>query len=333
VVDASHLPADDAPWATTSPVAPAGKRLRPRLLVGAHDVLASGRQDPEPHTVVTAVGEAVELLHTAFLAHDDVIDDDELRRGRPNVAGRSAAHARAHGLPDDAAHGYGAAAGLLAGDLALAGAVRAVALSGARPAVVPRLLDLVDEAIRLSVDGELRDLWFSHRPPALDDVVVTARLKTSAYSFELPLRLAGALAGRDELDDDLGRLGRDLGIAYQLRDDVLGTFGDPASTGKPSGSDLREGRGTALVAFARTTADWPQVAAALGRRDATDDELAQVRTLLERCGARAATEDLADRYELMAGEQARRLGLDDLVSDLLALAVPPRGRGVGAWAA
>jgi geranylgeranyl diphosphate synthase type II len=333
VVDASHVPADDAPWTAASPAVPAGKRLRPRLLVGTYDVLAPTGSDPEPRDVAVAVGEAVELLHTAFLAHDDVIDDDQVRRGRPNVAGRYAAHAGAHGLPGSAARGYGAAAGLLAGDLALVEAVRTVAVSGARPAVVGRLLDLLDEAVRLSADGELRDLWFSHLPPTVDDVVVTARHKTAAYSFELPLRLAGRLAGRDDLDGALTRLGRDLGVAYQLRDDVLGTFGDPVRTGKPAGSDLREGRGTALVAFARTTVDWPRISPWLGRRDATEDDLAPVRALLERCGARAATEDLAARHEQMAAEQAQRLGLDDLVDDLLALAVLPAARTEGTWAA
>ncbi|WP_402462855.1 polyprenyl synthetase family protein [Isoptericola aurantiacus] len=296
-----------------------GKRVRPRLLLATYDALA-GPGSPEPREVAAVLADAVEMLHTAFLAHDDVIDDDQTRRGRPNVAGVYAASARESGAPATAAHGYGAAAGLLAGDLALASAFRDVALCGATTATTARLLDLFDDSLLVTAEGELRDVWHSiHRSAELDDVLVTAELKTAAYSFGLPLRVAALLAGRDDLDEPLSRLGRSLGVAFQLRDDVLGTFGDPAVTGKPVTSDLRAGRCTALVAFARTTSAWTRIAPLLGRPDVDEDDLERVRELLEACGARQETEDLAARFELEAVELAEQVGLAELVEHVLAL--------------
>src|SRR5699024_1219415 len=130
-----------------------------------------------------------ELLHTAFVIHDDVIDGDDVRRGRPNVSGTFQARARNTGVSPARARLYGEAAGILAGDLALAGAVREVALCGARPQVVVRLLDLLEEVLHRSAVGELADVRVSLTPDAsMTEVLDVAECKTAAYSFELPLR-------------------------------------------------------------------------------------------------------------------------------------------------
>nr|WP_281360134.1 polyprenyl synthetase family protein [Isoptericola halotolerans] len=290
-----------------------GRRVRPRILLQAYDALA-GPDAPADARAARHVAAAVELLHTAFLAHDDVIDGDLVRRGRPNVAGRHATEARSAGATDAAARGYGTAAGILAGDLALAGAFRTVATSGAGAAQTARLLELFDEILHVTADGELADVWSSVATCAtLEDVLTTAERKTAVYTYGLPLRAAAVLAGRTDLDEPLTRLGRELGLAFQLQDDLDGTFGDPAVTGKSAASDLREGKATALVVLARGTGAWDEIAPVLGDPDATDQDHDRVRDALERCGARAAVERLVVRHRSAAESLADELGLAEAV--------------------
>ncbi|MFF2453441.1 polyprenyl synthetase family protein [Isoptericola sp. NPDC058082] len=310
-------PEDARLWESVRGTSRGGKRLRPRLLLAAYDALAPAAP-PEPREVALAVAAALELLHHAFLVHDDVIDEADTRRGRPNVAGAFAARAREAGVDDRRAEGYGAAAGILAGDLALAGAVRAVALCGAAPATTERLLDALDETLHVTADGELADVRLSLGPCAdLDETLRTAERKTAAYSFQLPLWAAAVLAGRDDLEPDVLRLGRDLGLAFQLRDDLDGVFGDPEVTGKSNASDLREGKCTPLVALARGTWAWGELSAVLGDPDAGEPELARARELLAACGARAAVETLVADLERDARALGRDLGLDAVVERLV----------------
>jgi len=304
-------------WEAVRDTSGGGKRVRPRILLDTYDALA-GAGAPEPREVALAVAAAVELLHHAFLVHDDVIDGDDVRRGRPNVAGAYAERARRSGADDRQAAGYGAAAGILAGDLALAGAVRAVALCGAAPATTARLLDAVDEALHLTADGELADVRLSLAPSAdLDEALRTAERKTAVYSFQLPLRAAVLLAGRDDLEPDVLRLGRALGLAFQLRDDLDGVFGDPTVTGKSNASDLREGKGTPLVALAHGTWAWDELTTVLGNPAAGEPELQRARDLLAACGARAAVETLVAELEAEARALGAELGLTAPVARLV----------------
>ena len=126
---------------------------------------------------------------------------------------------------------------------------------GARPAGLQELAD-----VRLSLGG----------CADLDETLRTAERKTAVYSFQLPLRAAVILAGREDLDTGVRRLGRDLGLAFQLRDDLDGVFGDPAETGKSNASDLREGKCTPLVALAHGTSAWGELSTLLGDPDAGD---------------------------------------------------------------
>lgn len=232
-------------WHALGEAARGGGRVRPRLLLTAYRAFG-GTEDAVAHHVA----EAVELLHTALVVHDDVIDHDSVRRGRPNVSGTFASLARAAGADDAAAGQLGATAGILAGDLALVGAVAMIARTPAPAHVVARLLDLTEDAIRVTAAGELEDVRFGLGigTPSLTQVLVTEERKTAAYSFALPLQAAAVLADTASATaalDALGRIGRLVGTAFQLADDLDGTFGDPTRTGKSAISDLREGKVTA----------------------------------------------------------------------------------------
>ncbi|MCK0113091.1 polyprenyl synthetase family protein [Ornithinimicrobium sp. F0845] len=280
---------DQVLWQALRAQTEGGKRFRPALLIRLHDAL--GGYD---HRAAAAVADAIELLHTAFVIHDDVIDADEVRRGRPNVGGIFSARARAAGAGSDRARRYGETAGILAGDLALAGAVRTVALCGARPDVVVRLLDLLEEVLHRSAAGELADVRASLTADAsLADTLDIAEWKTAAYSFELPLQAAAVLADApDEVVAALGAVGRSMGVAFQLQDDLDGTFGRARQTGKDPLGDLREGKGTALVTIARSTRSWAELSRYVGDSALTAEGAERARELLVACGARRAVEAL-----------------------------------------
>ncbi|MDB5244067.1 MAG: hypothetical protein JWP57_4693 [Spirosoma sp.] len=303
-------------WEAVAAATEGGKRFRPALVTVAHDAL--GGTCP---TVAAQVGAAVELLHTALVIHDDVIDGDEVRRGRPNVVGTFSGQARAAGATLVESTEFGRAAGILAGDLALAGAIRAVATCGAETGLVHRLLDLFDAALHTTAAGELSDVRFSlHAGSAtLVESLAMEEQKTSAYSFALPLQAGAVLAGAD--DPTVARLGEAgllLGGAFQLVDDLIGVFGDPALTGKSTTSDLRTRKQTPLLIHASSTSSWDEIRGYVGR-DLTTEELIQTRRLLVLAGSRRYVEDLAEAHLIGARTVLSALGIPgELVPDVTA---------------
>lgn len=281
-------------WEQLRHSAQGGKRVRPKLLLSSYSSL--GGQDVRSAAHAAA---AFELLHTALIVHDDVIDRDFIRRGSPNVSGRYRDKAQTAGLDLPIAEHRGMGAAVIAGDLALAGAFKLMRQASADAVVAERLLELFDEAIYESAAGELVDLDFSLQRTqiaSVEDILDMERLKTAVYSFEAPLQAGALLAGApDEVVRALGVFGRHIGIAYQIVDDILGVFGNETLTGKPVIGDLREGKQTVLVGFAAQTAEWASVAPQFGNPALTEAEAEQVREALIASGAKAQTKALAAR--------------------------------------
>ncbi len=278
-------------WETLALATEGGKRFRPALLLSTHDALGGDLGDQ-----AVQVGAALELLHTAFVIHDDVIDGDHTRRGRPNVSGTFRAQAHADGADQAEADHYGRTAAILAGDLGLTTAVRTVATCGAPVDVVARLLDLFDDALHTTSAGELADvrLTLDLAPASLAESVTMEADKTGAYSFALPLQAGAVLAGADEATVlRLGEAGLVLGIAFQLVDDLIGVFADTSLSGKSATGDLRTRKQTPLMVHARSTPEWEQIRLHLGR-DLDDAELEEVRRLLTASGSRSFVEELAE---------------------------------------
>ena len=281
-------------WDALEVASQGGKRVRPALVLAAYDGFGGRDQ-----SLATPVAVSFELLHTAFLIHDDVIDRDLARRGVANIAGRFSDRAVAYGAAADKADIWAAAAAILAGDLALSEAHRALALLPVDAALRGRLLDLLDRAVFVSAAGELADVTntAAREPLSVDEVVATLENKTAVYSFEGPLQAGAVLAGAtDAAVDALGRFGRLVGVAFQLTDDILGVYGDPAKTGKSVVADLREGKQTALIAHAGTTPAWSIIAPLMGKHDLSSAEADLARLHLTACGARNAAENLAQDH-------------------------------------
>jgi len=271
-----------------------GKRFRPRLVLATHD--AYGGDD---HKAAVHVAAAFELLHTALIVHDDIIDRDFTRRGMPNVSGSYRDIATTAGIPIPAAEHRGLSAGVIAGDLALAGVFRLVERADLDGPVRARVLELVDYALFASAAGELADVDFSmaEEIPSAEQIIETARLKTAVYTFETPLQAGAVVAGADDEQLELlGEFGREIGIAYQATDDLLGLFGDERLTGKSTLGDLREGKGTLPIAHASSTSYWPAIAPFVGKPDLTSDEADEARRLLVESGAETYTRGGPSRH-------------------------------------
>ena len=266
-----------------------GKRLRPAFCHWAY-VAAGG--SPDDDAVVDA-GAALELLHTFALIHDDIMDGSDRRRGMPTVHRRfEARHAAAGWRGEDRRFGEGVA--ILVGDLAF---VYADLLLAAAPRAA---LDVFTE-LRLEVNvGQYLDLLGTVRGEvSIEKARRICRYKSGSYTIERPLHLGAALAGGlDELGPVLSAYGRPLGEAFQMRDDLLGAFGDTVLTGKPVGDDLREGKPTALYAFAVASAEGAAaklLADRFGAPDITADEVGELQSILEWTGARRQVECTIER--------------------------------------
>jgi geranylgeranyl diphosphate synthase type I len=272
-------------------VAVGGKRLRPAFCFWAF-VGAGG--DPDDRLIVD-VGAALELLHAFALVHDDVMDGSVLRRGLPAVHRRFAERHRA-----DAQHGesrrFGEGAAILVGDFAFvyADVLFAPAPPSARP--------IFDELrIELCV-GQFLDLAASaDGRPDLARAELIERYKSAKYTVERPLHLGAAIAGQlPRLREPLSAVGVPLGRAFQLRDDLLGIFGDPAITGKPVGEDLREGKLTPLLAAA--AARDPQIREVLDSRGEAVLDDATVRDFQRSLVASGAVDDAERAIEQLVTE-------------------------------
>ena len=281
-------------WQSLEANTTGGKRFRPRMVFAAYQSL--GGTDLE---AAAYVGAAFELLHTALIVHDDVIDHDFTRRGIPNISGSYRDRAAAAGATVEIAEHKGVSAAVIAGDLALFNSYRLIDRSGVDFLTRQRLLDVMDDALFASAAGELIDVDFSLAAdmPRVDDILTMERLKTAVYSFECPLQAGAILAGAaEEVVTTLADFGREIGIAYQIVDDLLGVFGAEAETGKTTIGDLREGKRTVLISYVTSTEDWPRIAPLIGKHDLTEAEAASVRDVLIACGARSFAQGLARYY-------------------------------------
>ena len=285
-----------------------GKRLRPRLVIRAFHA-AGGRSC----AALLPTATAFELLHTAFVIHDDLIDDDTVRRGELNVAGEFCARATADGADGDAAAAVGRAAAVLAGDVLLHETHLLLARASFAEEVADRIQELFDQAVLVSAAGELADVEHDlpARSPSLEDALATSHDKTAVYSFSAPLRAGALLAGADaETDAALDRCGARLGLAFQLVDDLVGAFGTVRQAGRAEGSDLTAGKHTPLVAYARESQAWPVVGGALALAPTGPIALRDAQDALTESGVRRHVEQLVREMLAASRTDAAGMGAD-----------------------
>ncbi|GAA4746906.1 polyprenyl synthetase family protein [Gordonia alkaliphila] len=286
-----------------------GKRLRPLFVHAGWQCAATGPEATATEALALRVGGAIELIQACALVHDDILDRSDTRRGRPTVHRRFSALHRDQRWTGDSAH-HGASVAILLGDLALAWADDLV------HGLAPTATNTEDETAPTPLPPAAGTLWARMRTEVLggqllditneasaDETVDAAyrvmKYKTAAYTVARPLQIGAALGGGSAaLSESLWRIGSDLGLAFQLRDDLLGVFGDPEQTGKPSGDDLVTGKRTVLVAQALADSDAPTADTLRGLlgRPLSADELVTARGILIDSGALTSVEGQIDAH-------------------------------------
>ncbi|HKY68032.1 MAG TPA: isopentenyl-diphosphate Delta-isomerase, partial [Acidimicrobiales bacterium] len=286
-------------------IAAGGKRLRPAFAYWGHRATGAVHDDG-----VVEAAASLELLHTFALLHDDVMDRSARRRGRPTAHRALAEAHRDDGLDGDDAW-FGVSGAVLAGDLAFLWANRLLDEATVAPGARARGRDVFARLCTEVIGGQYLDLRLTHGAggDAGEELAqLVALLKSARYTVTRPLQLGAALAdpavgGSPGLQAALATYGDAVGLAFQLRDDVLGLFGDPAVTGKSRVDDLREGKQTLLVVRALALAPEPDrtvLAGALGDPDVDEAAAERCRAIVAASGAWASVEALIESRQARA---------------------------------
>ena len=295
-----------------------GKHLRGALVVLGWRI--SGR--PADHTIAMASG-ALELLHNAFLVHDDVVDKSEMRRNSPTIHKIYKDIALNRGAHPKKAREVGFGMALNLGDVGQAFAQDLLIDAGFPIERAMEGISLFNTNVKNTVLGQVLDLEDIPLRNLTEDYVITIHeYKTSYYTIVFPLVLGLTLGGgaSTQLKEALIRYGVSVGIAFQLQDDLLGLFGDEGTVGKPVDSDLKEGKKTLLFVKAYEFADGPskrRLVAAHGNSEATPEDLQFVRQLVKESGALDYSNRLAQKLVEDAKQAVANLGVEDDVKDLL----------------
>jgi len=256
----------------------------------------AGGADDADDDLIVRVAAALEMFQAAALLHDDVMDGSDTRRGRPAAHRRLAELHRSQGWKGSS-DAFGVAGAILAGDLCLSWSDEMFTGAGVPEAQLARGRGIFDQMRTEVMAGQYLDMFEQVQPST---TVARARrvirYKSAQYTVEQPLVLGGSLAAAPaELLASYSEFGLALGEAFQLRDDVLGVFGDPTETGKPAGDDLREGKRTTLVAAALERAGEREDATVrrlLGRADLDESGVAELRQVIVGTGALDHVEQL-----------------------------------------
>ena len=285
-----------------------GKRLRPAFAYWGH--VAAGGQDSD---AVLRACASLEFLQACALIHDDVMDASDTRRGKPAIHKQFEALHTTNAWKGSA-NLFGEGAAILVGDLALSWADEMLLTSGLSNDQLVRAKSIYDVMRTELMSGQYLDLLEQVRGEITHERAETViRFKSAKYTIERPLHLGAAIAGATpELNQILSEYGLALGEAFQLRDDLLGVFGDSSVTGKPAGDDLREGKQTMLIAFANANADSTDKKLLfdnLGNSALTSDSISELQSVLIGCGAQQFVENRIEEY--LEKSLASLAGLDN----------------------
>ena len=294
-----------------------GKRLRP-LFATIGFLGAGGELTPQ----IIRAAASLELVHVCALIHDDVMDASDTRRGAPAIHKQFEYLHRAEKLHGSSEQ-FGVASAILLGDLALIWAAKALHESGAAAELILRSLPFYDEMRVELMAGQYLDVYEQAlASESVERSLKVARFKSGKYSIERPLHFGASLAPgySPEIIATYSDYGLPLGEAFQLRDDVIGVFGDPEKTGKPAGDDLREGKRTVLVATTlsrATAAQRSQFLELFGRKELDIDHINTLRAVIVDTGALAELESIIDEMTSKAHKALTGGGITPLAATLL----------------
>jgi geranylgeranyl diphosphate synthase, type I len=299
-------------FATARTYLDSGKRLRPAFAYWGWR--AAGGSATKAQSIYVA-GAAIELVHASALVHDDLMDDSATRRGLP-TAHRQFSQVRPVGNVGRQTAQFGQMAAILLGDMLLSWSDELLGQSGFKPKALARGRVYFDRLRTEVVAGQYLDvLAQTSGTSTVSDAMRVIRYKSAKYTVERPLQFGAALAkGSKPLLRALSSYGVPLGEAFQLRDDMLGIFGDPRETGKPAGDDIRDGKRTLLIARAYDRASKTQrkvLDANVGQSRIDARGTAAVQLVLRETGAVAAVETVIDELTAAALAALAKAPIDD----------------------
>lgn len=272
-----------------------GKRIRPAVLY--YGYLASGGTEEEK---IVEASMSIELLHSFLLIHDDIIDRDAKRHGVDTMHERFRKISSKYGISKDDEH-FGNSMAIIAGDMTASMACDILFNSQFSSDVIIRALDKLQEIVFVTIPGEMLDVIMGYSKRATEEQILKMHEgKTARYTFEGPAHLGCLLAGgEDEILKNFSEYSLPLGRAFQVRDDILGVFGDEKKLGKPVGSDVIEGKQTLLVIKALEQGDKShkeKIKRYLGKKDLSKDELEEFRQIMKETGSLDYSQKLAEKF-------------------------------------
>lgn len=294
-----------------------GKRIRAAMLYFSY--LAFGGKDKKKAMFAAM---SMELMQTYLLAHDDIIDNDDLRRGGLSIHALYKQIGKERFSDKGNVGSFGMTAGILAGDLANAYSNKILYDSGFKLSDVAKAMRELNQTYKLEIYGEYLDVLSELRDDITkEDVILTHQLKTAPYTFDGPLKMGALLAGAEEKDlVELNKYTVPLGTAFQIQDDILGMFGSEEKLGKPVTSDLREGKRTLLIldALERGTQEQKDIINSnLGNRRVNMSGLKAVRKVIENTGSLKESQNLANTLVRKAVSHIEKMPLEKEGKDFL----------------
>jgi geranylgeranyl diphosphate synthase type I len=272
-----------------------GKRIRPAVLY--YGYLAAGGRDSDK---IIKTSMSMELLHSFLLIHDDIIDKDASRHGVETIHERYKKIGRKYSLTKDSDH-FGNSMAIISGDMAASMACDIIFNADFPSDVIVKALDKLQKIVYVTIPGEMIDVIMSYTGKATEEQILKMHeAKTARYTFEGPLQLGCLLAGGDEsLLEKFSAYALPLGKAFQIRDDILGVFGNEKKLGKPVGSDIIEGKQTLLITKSLEKGSRGQrkiVKKSLNKKYISEEEIQEFRNIVEETGALEYSENLAKDF-------------------------------------
>lgn len=271
-----------------------GKRIRPIMMYWGY--IAAGGKDCKE---IIKASISIELIHAFLLMHDDIIDRDDLRRGKKTVHAKYRDYHKRFLQGNDSDH-FGISVSIVLGDLVYSLGNRVLFSSKFDSEIIVRALNKMQNIVGLTCIGEVQDVYMEYSKKTTEkDILSMYENKTARYTFDGPLKLGAMLAGaNDRFCDQLSTFTIPVGVAFQVRDDILGVFGSEKKTGKPVGSDIAEGKKTLLVSRAYKKADGKQkkiLNSLLGKKDLTKSDVVTFQNVLVETGAKTEAEEYMDK--------------------------------------
>lgn len=272
-----------------------GKRIRPAMMY--FGFLAAGGQDGEK---ILKVSMSMELLHSFLLIHDDIIDKDASRHGVATIHERYKKIGKKYSLAKDSEH-FGNSMAIISGDMAASMACDIIFNSEFSAETIVRVLDKLQKIVFVTIPGEMIDVIMSHAGEGTEEQILKMHEgKTARYTFEGPLHLGALLAGADEaMLRNFSAYALPLGKAFQIKDDILGVFGNEKKLGKPVGSDIIEGKQTLLLLKALENGSREQkkaIKSYLENQNVFEKEIEDFRRIVKDTGSLEYSENLAKKF-------------------------------------